>query len=112
MLEQLSGTGVSIYRPKGGGIIKKKNCWELKKCGLEPGGKNTAEKGVCPAAADASCDGLNNGKNAGRICWFVKGTYCNGDVPCLKCEFIKKVKEEEGEDFNFLKPGVPWSHIL
>ena len=26
------------------------NCWEVKKCGREPGGAKVAELGVCPAS--------------------------------------------------------------
>ena len=28
------------------------NCWEVKKCGREPGGKSVATLGVCPAASE------------------------------------------------------------
>jgi len=38
------------------------NCWEVMICGREQGGVNIAEYGVCPAAADASFDGINSGK--------------------------------------------------
>jgi hypothetical protein len=71
--------------------------------------------GVCPAANDKSTDGLNNGKNGGRICWAVAGTFCGGkvqgdfaqkSVSCMSCEVFKQVKNEEGADnFNLMKPG-------
>ncbi len=80
------------------------NCWEYKKCGREPGGSRTAEMGVCPAALDDSFHNVNHGKNAGRICWAVAGTFCGGEVPgsfaekeksCVKCDFFKCVQQEE-----------------
>jgi hypothetical protein len=74
-------------------------------CGREPGGEKTEELGVCPAATDVSHDGLNNGKNGGRICWTIAGTLCGGKVQgifaekigsCFRCEFFKDVRREEG----------------
>lgn len=81
------------------------NCWEFKHCGREVGGAKAAELGVCPAATDTSVDGLNSGKNGGRICWIIAGTVCDGEVQgtfaqkipaCMACDFFKKVKAEEG----------------
>jgi hypothetical protein len=86
----------------------KKNCWEFKGCGREPGGKNASAMGVCPAATDTKLEGVHSGKNAGRACWVIAGTMCNGQVQgifaqkyhdCRMCDFYQKVKEEEGEDF-------------
>ena len=74
-------------------------------CGREQGGKNTAEYGVCPAAADTSFDGINSGKCGGRICWAVAGTFCGGCTQgsfvdkrpsCLNCDFYEMVQDEEG----------------
>lgn len=92
--------------------MAKLNCWEIKKCGREPGGAETNSLGVCPAAQDASSNGLNSGKNAGRICWAVAGTFCGGkvqgdfamkQVSCMACEVFKQIKTEEGGDFALLK---------
>lgn len=93
----------------------RQNCWEFKQCGREPGGPKAPELGICPAATDVSCDGMNGGKNAGRICWAVAGTFCGGRVQgtfaekqlsCMTCDFFKVVKEEEGTgQFLMLKPG-------
>lgn len=80
------------------------NCWEYKKCGREPRGARAVELGVCPAASDTSFHGLNQGKNAGRICWAVAGTFCGGKVQgtfaekrrsCIDCDFFKLVQVEE-----------------
>jgi hypothetical protein len=79
------------------------NCWEYKKCGREQGGAHAQEYGVCPASTDSSCDGLNGGKNGGRLCWAVAGTLCDSEVQgifvekqlsCVSCDFFKKVREE------------------
>lgn len=58
----------------------KQNCWEFTRCGREPHGAKSIDLGVCPAAADHSFDGINEGKCAGRICWAVAGTLCGGKV--------------------------------
>jgi CRP-like cAMP-binding protein/tRNA A-37 threonylcarbamoyl transferase component Bud32 len=74
-------------------------------CGREQGGKNIAQYGVCPAAADPSFDGINSGKCGGRICWAVAGTFCGGCTQgsfvekrpsCLDCDFYQMVQDEEG----------------
>ena len=86
----------------------KKNCWEFKRCGREPGGENASAIGVCPASTNTKLDGVHDGKNAGRTCWVIAGTMCNGEVQgifaqkyndCRICDFYQKVKEEEGKDF-------------
>jgi hypothetical protein len=85
------------------------NCWEFKKCGREPGGKKVSELGICPAASDNRLDGVHEGKNSGRTCWVVTGTYCKGEVQgvfarkfgnCLNCDFYQQVKEEEYPSFK------------
>lgn len=82
----------------------KLNCWEFKKCGRELGGENSFELGVCPAAIDVILDSVHNGKSAGRACWVIAGTMCNGTVQgsfaqkyksCAQCNFYVYVKEEE-----------------
>jgi hypothetical protein len=88
----------------------KKNCWEFKKCGREPGGAHEREFGVCPAATEKRLDGIHNGKNGGRSCWVVAGTMCRGEVQgnfaqkyktCLICDFYNKVKREERDNYQF-----------
>jgi hypothetical protein len=82
----------------------KRNCWEIKKCGREPGGSHVYDLGVCPATTIEKLNGLHSGKNGGRACWFVVGTFCMGDIQgtyakkyksCIYCDFYKTVKEEE-----------------
>jgi hypothetical protein len=95
--------------------MSKLNCWEIKKCGREPGGSKTFEHEVCPATSKASCNGINNGTNGGRICWAIAGTLCGnkiqGDftqksVSCMSCDVFRQVKADEGaNDFDLLIPG-------
>jgi hypothetical protein len=81
------------------------NCWEVKKCGREPGGARTAELGVCRASTESKADGLNGGRNGGRICWALAGTMCGGRLQgtfaqkiatCMACEFYLVVRAEQG----------------
>ncbi len=92
----------------------KQNCWEYFGCGRESGGAKVAELGICPSAIDTSANGLNNGKNGGRICWALAGTLCGGEVQgtfaakqhsCLVCRFFKMVRMEEDRAFLLMRPG-------
>ena len=93
----------------------KLNCWEHLKCEREPGGAKAGEFGPCPAATDTTCDGVNEGKNAGRLCWAVPGTICTGKVEgdfedkiehCQDCSFFRRIKYEEGLHFQLIEPGL------
>ncbi|MFP4055522.1 MAG: ATP-binding protein [Candidatus Brocadiia bacterium] len=93
----------------------KLNCWEERDCGRQPAGPRAHELGPCPAATDTTCDGMNGGRNAGRLCWAVTGTLCSGTVDgtfedkirrCEACRFFRRVKYEEGCHFQLLKPGL------
>jgi len=86
-------------------MASKLNCWEFKKCGREPGGLKVAELGVCPAPQAAAANQVNGGRNGGRLCWALTGTFCGGKVQgtfaqklanCGECEFYKLVRKEEG----------------
>ena len=87
----------------------KANCWEILGCGYGPGSRDP-----CPAATDTTSDGVNDGLNAGRICWTVPGTHCfaRGQTffadkldACLVCPFLKQVRAEQAGDFRLLKLG-------
>ncbi len=91
---------------------RKLNCWEFIKCGREPKGKKTKELGVCPAALDERLNGFHEGKNAGRVCWAIAGTFCEGKVhgifagknnDCTVCDFFRQVKAEEGPNYRSIK---------
>ncbi len=87
---------------------KKQNCWEFRGCDREQGGAREQELGVCPAAVEVRLNGAHHGKNAGRACWAVAGTLCEGDAEgsfvkkhasCTACDFYKLVQAEEGQGF-------------
>ena len=87
---------------------QKKNCWEVKNCGRQPGGDKVSELGICPASIAEDCDGINHGQNAGRYCWAVAGTFCKGEIQgsfarklgnCLACPFYQQVEREEERFF-------------
>ncbi len=86
----------------------KLNCWEFNRCGREPGGIHSRGQGICPATTDTKLHGVHKGINAGRACWVIAGTMCNGQVQgtfaqkyhdCRICDFYHEVKQEEGVDF-------------
>lgn len=90
----------------------KQNCWEFNKCGRQPGGHNTEELGVCPVPQTTEAHGINNGINAGRACWAIQGSMCNGKISgtiaekigkCMECDFYAHVRREEGLNFQGLK---------
>ena len=83
----------------------KRNCWEHKKCGREPGGAKADELGVCPVTTATCLDEMHGGRMGGRTCWVVTGTLCGGKVQgslaqkaknCTACDFYKIVTDEEG----------------
>jgi signal transduction histidine kinase len=96
----------------------KLNCWDYLRCNHGPSSKDP-----CPAFVDHTSDGVNNGKNAGRICWSVPDTLCF-DKPmgqfdekrdiCFSCGFFQLVKQEEGNLFQLFKiaQGVEKSRTL
>lgn len=92
-------------------MLERLNCWEVRQCGREIGGKESWDMGVCPAALEASLEGINGGRNGGRICWAIGGTFCEGkiqgtyaqkQITCLTCSVFKQVQEEEGKTFRLL----------
>lgn len=85
--------------------MSKLNCWEVKKCGREPGGAHVAQLGVCSAATARKAAGLHGGAAGGRVCWMLAGTLCGGKpqgtfaakaASCSACGFYQQVRAEEG----------------
>jgi hypothetical protein len=88
------------------------NCWEYKKCGREPGGRLAAAGGACPAATYEAADGYLGGRNGGRACAFVAGTFCeellqgtyrDKSKDCWDCDFYRLLRRENGAAFSM--PG-------
>lgn len=83
-------------------------CWEFKKCGgREAGGLRATRLGICPAATDSSYSDGNRGVNAGRCCWRVAGTFCEGKaegsfaggfMSCSCCDFCRLVQQTKGDN--------------
>ena len=50
-----------MVRPERDGMLnkKKQNCWEIKKCGREPGGTHEQAMGVCPASVEVRLDTIH-----------------------------------------------------
>ncbi len=100
-------TGLLIYQNKA--TATKLNCWDFRKCELGPGGSKVSEIGICPAATGNKLNGVNDGMFAGRACWAIQDTLCDGKVhhflflkikTCLSCGFYKMVRTEEGKGFR------------
>ncbi|MBZ5612212.1 MAG: hypothetical protein LAP38_28470 [Acidobacteriia bacterium] len=92
-------------------MANKLNCWEFKHCGRQAGGAKVTELGVCPATTAQISNGINHGKNGGRVCWALAGTLCGGKVQgtfaqkvanCMQCPFYAAVKQEEGALFKLV----------
>jgi PAS domain S-box-containing protein len=87
----------------------KQNCWEFKNCEREPGGMKAHELGICPVFETSCLDGVHHGTHAGRACWVVAGTLCEGKVQgtfaekendCMGCDFYKNVLREESDNLH------------
>lgn len=79
------------------------NCWEFFKCGREAGGAKASEMGVCPAYS----------LGAGRSCWLVTGTMCEGALQhtyqqkkevCSRCEFYGLFFEASRQKQGYYTP--------
>ena len=98
---------------------RRANCWDILRCGREPGGVNVDLDGPCPAAVDEEADGVNSGTNGGRVCWAISGTFCGMQVDgseatrlvsCMTCDFFSLVLQEEGlANFKLLKLGQTYT---
>ena len=92
--------------------MRKKNCWEVKKCGRQPGGNQVSTQGICPASTLMAVDGINDGINGGRACWALTGTMSGPaekvqgsfarilNTTCYDCEFFEQVMIEEQDSFE------------
>jgi hypothetical protein len=92
---------------------QKINCWEFAGCNRELGKESASKSGVCKASIDTSADGVNNGKNGGRICWAISGTFCRDRIQgrfakkllsCRSCVFFLQGQRGRGNKiFAFKK---------
>jgi len=91
--------------------MAKINCWEFKKCGREAGGLRVNEMGICPASMFVEADGFLGGKNGGRGCAYIEGTFCSDAVQgthahkekhCGQCDFYQVLRQEDGQHLSLL----------
>jgi hypothetical protein len=84
-------------------------------CGRETGGQNVDTLGACPVSQSIRYDGVNGGNFAGRFCWFLAGTFCNGEIQgtfankigdCLMCPFFLEVERQEAQNLIFIKEDI------
>lgn len=91
--------------------MTKKNCWEFRCCGRQPGGGNVKKYGLCPASTLTAVNGINGGINGGRACWALTGTmsgpaekvqglFACTISSCYACKFYEQVMYEEDEHFQ------------
>ncbi|UCH81112.1 MAG: hypothetical protein JSW20_00495 [Nitrospiraceae bacterium] len=103
--------------------MDKLNCWDIKKCGRELGGKKAAKRGACPASTCTSKNGANGGINAGRSCWSAEGTICCSKIQgtytsklesCVGCEVFLHITAEEGLDYIelFNEYSMTHAHLI
>ncbi|GAB0056052.1 hypothetical protein SIID45300_00352 [Candidatus Magnetaquicoccaceae bacterium FCR-1] len=94
---------------------RKQNCWEFFNCGRSRHAPDQ-DGSFCPVSLIGAYDGINGGRDAGRACWNIEGTFCSfsacgtGDdqrgtfdfkkAQCQKCAFKALVIQEEGETFQ------------
>ena len=88
--------------------MPKLNCWEFMQCEREKELKDADKSGGCPALKESKLNTIHDGSNAGRACWVVSGTFCNGakqgtfaqkEKNCIQCNFYQMVRKEEGNNF-------------
>jgi len=103
--------------------MDKLNCWDIKKCGREQGGKKASKLGVCPASTFISKNGVNGGTNAGRTCWSAdrticcaktQGTYSSKLESCVGCEVFLVITAEEGLNYIelFNENSMAHAHLV
>ncbi len=104
-LPELRQDSLALMYRRAGPRPGRQNCWEFRNCRESRGGGPPSLTGDCPAATECRVDGVHGGRNAGRCCWVVERTRCDGAVQanpeekrrcCGSCLFIDAVRREEG----------------
>jgi hypothetical protein len=90
------------------------NCWEFKNCERGVDGAKVRELGICPATVATEADGFCGGKNGGRGCAYIVGSFCSGIFQgsvadeakeCFRCDFFLKLKQEHGVEQSVVSFG-------
>lgn len=107
-LQDLYQDALALMYRRTGPCEGKRNCWQFKGCRKEVRGESAEGWKPCPASTDCRLDGVHGGRNAGRCCWVVNGTMCDGTVQsfpaekracCGSCPFLELVRREQGTQF-------------
>ena len=78
------------------------NCWEIRNCGREKGGKDVSQFGECPVSE----------VNMGHSCWVVAGSFHDGEpyCPIVKYEGLACT---QCEVFNlYCRTGCPNGQVI
>jgi len=87
------------------------NCWEYNNCAKEPKGEQAKKSGECLALTYTRANGYLGGKNGGKSCCYITGSFCSGvlkgtskekEKQCGTCDFYKKLKKEHGAKLSVL----------
>ncbi len=87
--------------------MSKLNCWEFNNCGREPEGAKAHKMGICPASIFEQANGFLGGKNGGRACAYIAGTFCSQTLAgtsrdkkklCISCDFYRLLRDEEQDE--------------
>jgi len=82
------------------------NCWQIKKCQRQKGGKKVIELGECIASKESM----------GHSCWAVAGTFCGGRIQgttaqkikfCTSCEVYEIYNRSRGELGKIIRTTYP-----
>ena len=82
------------------------NCWEIKKCERQKGGKKVYELGECIASKE----------RMGHSCWAIAGTICLGKIEgtfaqkigfCTSCEVYQRYNRSSGKLGRFVRTLYP-----
>ena len=77
--------------------MSKLNCWEY---------HQGCDNPDCPSKKAERFDGINCGKNGGRICWYANYLASGGKKrgeqvkKCSECKYFNVVEKEEGSKFT------------
>ena len=64
-------------------ISKKQNCWEYMKCEGPRDDQLATRSGICRSSTREIFNEINSGKNGGRICFAVVGTFSSKEIQGL-----------------------------
>jgi len=106
-LHELRQWSLIMVQKKAGMQPSKINCWDFKRCGGNVEGDRAQKLIDCPVFSESALNGINGGKNGGRSCWLIQGTFCGSRIQrslipkslaCKFCDFKRFVLREENSN--------------